>query len=80
VLGDDDIDGGEIETPVAFVIDKVSEENTSGGPGYQFVSGFGREVRIGGATEYTQMHIEGGDSMEGKVWTCHADHLGREVV
>jgi hypothetical protein len=30
--GDDDVGGGEIETPIAFVIDRVSEEDTSGGP------------------------------------------------
>jgi hypothetical protein len=32
--GDDDIIGGEIETPVAFVISRVSEEGTSGGLGF----------------------------------------------
>jgi hypothetical protein len=31
---DDDIIGGEIETPVAFVICRVSEEGTSGGLGF----------------------------------------------
>jgi hypothetical protein len=30
--GDDDVVGGEIETPVAFVISRVFEENTSDGP------------------------------------------------
>jgi hypothetical protein len=30
--GDDDVGGGEIETPIAFVIDRVSEEDTPGGP------------------------------------------------
>jgi hypothetical protein len=33
VLGDDDVVGGEIETLVAFVINEISKENTSGGPG-----------------------------------------------
>jgi hypothetical protein len=31
--GDDDVVGGEIKTPINFVISGVSEDNTSGGPG-----------------------------------------------
>jgi hypothetical protein len=30
---DDDIVGGEIKTPVTFVVSEVSKENTSGGLG-----------------------------------------------
>jgi hypothetical protein len=40
------------------------------------VNGFGREIRIAGTTEHVQVLIGGGDSMEGKVWTSHADCLG----
>jgi hypothetical protein len=29
---DDDVVGGEMKTPVTFVVSGVSEENTSGGP------------------------------------------------
>jgi hypothetical protein len=57
VLGDDDVVGGEIKTPVAFIISEVSEENSSGGLGCQFVSGFGREIGIPGATEHVQVLI-----------------------
>jgi hypothetical protein len=32
MLRDDAVVGGEIETPVAFVIDEVSEKNTSSEP------------------------------------------------
>jgi hypothetical protein len=77
---DDNVIGGEIETPVAFVISGVSEENTYGGLGCQFVSNFAGEIRIAGATEHTQELIGRGDSMEGDVWTGHADCLGGEVV
>jgi hypothetical protein len=80
VSRDGDVVGGEIETPVAFVISGVSEENTYGELGSQFVSVFGGEIRIAGATEHTQVLIGGGDSVEGEVWTSHADHLGGEVV
>jgi hypothetical protein len=41
VSGDDDVVGGEIKTPVTFVVNGVFEKNTSGGLGCQFVSGFG---------------------------------------
>jgi hypothetical protein len=34
MLEDDDIVGGEIETLIAFVIGRVSEKDTSGGPGH----------------------------------------------
>jgi transketolase N-terminal domain/subunit len=72
--------GGEIKTPVTFVLSGASEKNTSGGTGCQFVSGFGGEIRIADTTKHTQVFIGGGDSMEGEVWTGHADHLGGEVV
>jgi hypothetical protein len=49
------------------VIDGVSEENTSGEPRCQFVSSFGREIGIVGATEHAQVFIRGGDSMMGEV-------------
>jgi hypothetical protein len=73
--GDDDVVGGEIETPISFVVSRVSEENTSGGPGCQFVSGIGGEIRITGATKHAQALIGGGD-----VWTGRADHLSGEAV
>jgi hypothetical protein len=80
VSGDDDVVGGEIKTSITFVVNGVSEKNTSRGPECQFVSDFGREIRIAGTTEHEQMLIGGGDSMEGKVWIGRADRLGGEVV
>jgi hypothetical protein len=80
VSRDDNVVGGEIKTPITFVVSRVSEENTSGGPECQFVSGFDREIRIAGTTEYAQVLIGGGDSMEGKVWTGCVDRLGGEAV
>jgi hypothetical protein len=80
VSRDDNVIDGEIKTPVAFVISGVSEENTSGGPGCQFMSDFDGEIEIAGATEHTQLLMGGGDSVEGDVWTSHADRLGREVI
>jgi hypothetical protein len=80
VLGDDDVIGGKIETPVTFVVSGVSEKNTSSGPGCLFVSGFDGEIRIAGTTEHAQVLIGGGGSMEGEVWVGHDDHLGGEAV
>jgi hypothetical protein len=59
VSGDDNVVGGEIKTPITFVVSGVSEENTSGGPRCQFVSGFGGEIRIAGTTEHAQLLIGG---------------------
>jgi hypothetical protein len=78
--GDDGVVGSEIKTLVTFVVSGVSEENTSGGPGYQFVSDFGREIRIAGTTEHAQVLIGEGDSMEGEIWTGRADRLGGDAV
>jgi hypothetical protein len=75
VSRDDDVVGGEIKTSVIFVLSGVSEEDTSGGPGCQYVSGFGREIRITDTTEHAQVLIGGGDSMQDEVWTGRADHL-----
>jgi hypothetical protein len=78
--GDDDVVGGEIKTPITFVVSGVSEENTFGGLGCQFVSVFGGEIRIAGTIEHAQMLIGRGNSMEGEVWTGRADYLGGEAV
>jgi hypothetical protein len=77
---DNDVVGGEIETLVSFVVNRVFEENISGGPGCQFMSGFGGEIRIAGATKHAQVLIGGGDSMEGDVWTGRVDQLGGEAI
>jgi hypothetical protein len=77
---DDDVVGGEIKTPITFVISEVSMENISGGPRCHFVDDFGREIRREGTTKYTQVLIGEGNSVEGKVWVGHADHLGGGAV
>jgi hypothetical protein len=50
--GDDDVIGGEIETPIAFVIGRVTEEGTFDGAGCQFMRCLSREVGIAGATKH----------------------------
>jgi hypothetical protein len=66
VSGDDNVVGGEIKTLITFVVSGVSEENTSGGPGCQFVSGFDGKIRIASTTEHAQVLIGGGDSVGAK--------------
>jgi hypothetical protein len=49
---DDNVIGGEIKTPVTFVVNGVSEENIFGRSGCQFMGGFDREIRTAGTTEH----------------------------
>jgi dihydrofolate reductase len=86
--GDDDVIGGEIETPIAFVIGRpiafvigrVSEEDTSGGPGCQFMRCLDGEVGIAGATKHSQVLIGGGDTVESDIGAGCADHfIGKTV-
>jgi hypothetical protein len=79
--GDDDIVGGEIETPIAFVVSRVSEKDiTSGSGGGQFVSSLCGEVGIAHAAEHTQVLIGGCDTVKGDIQAGDADCLARETV
>jgi hypothetical protein len=80
MLGDDDVIGGEIETPIAFVIGRVSEEDTSGGPGCQFMRCLGGEVGIAGATKHSQVLIGGGNTVESDIGAGCADHFAGKMV
>jgi hypothetical protein len=64
---DDDVIGGEIETLIAFVIGRVSEKDTYGGPGCQFMRCLGGEVVIAGAIEHSQVLIGGDDTVESDI-------------
>jgi hypothetical protein len=64
---DDDVISGEIDTPIAFVIDRVSEEGTSGESESQFMRCLCEEVEIAGATEHPQVLIGGGDTVESDI-------------
>jgi hypothetical protein len=77
---DDDVVVSEIKTPITFVVNDVSEKNTSSGLGRQFVSSISGKIRITGTTERAQVLIGGGDFMEDEVWTGGVDHLSGEVV
>jgi hypothetical protein len=57
MLGDDDVVGGEIETPITFVVSGVTEEDTTSGPGDQFVGSLCGEVGIANTAEHAQVLI-----------------------
>jgi hypothetical protein len=78
--GDDNVIGGEIKTPIAFVIGRVSEDDTSGGPGCQFMRCFYREVGIAGATEHPQVLIGGGDTVESDIREGFTDYLAGKML
>jgi hypothetical protein len=78
--GDDDGIGGEIETPIAFVIDRVSEEDTSSGPGCQFMRCLDGEVGIAGITKHSQVLIGGSDTVESDRRVGCVDHFAGKVV
>jgi hypothetical protein len=70
----------EIETLIAFVISRVSEEDTSGGPGCQCMRCLGIEVGIAGRTEHLQVLIKGGDTMESNIGPRFTDHHAGKIV
>jgi hypothetical protein len=77
---DSDVNGGEIKTLIAFVIGRVSEEDTSGGPGCQFMRCLGGEVGIAGATKHSQVLIGGGDTVESDIGAGCMDHFAGKTV
>jgi dihydrofolate reductase len=78
--GDDDVIGGEIETPIALVINRVSEEDTSSRLGHQFMRCLDGEVGIAGATEHPQVLIGGGDTVESNIGAGFTDRLVGKTV
>jgi hypothetical protein len=78
--GDDDVVGGEIETLISFVVSEVSEEDTTSGPGGQFVSSLCGEVGIADAAKHTQVLIRGCDAVEGNKQAGDTNRFTREVI
>jgi hypothetical protein len=77
---DDDIVGEEIKTPIVIMIGRVSKQDTSGGPGCQFMRCLDGEVGIPGATKYLQVLIGGSDIVESDIRAGFADHLVGKTV
>jgi hypothetical protein len=80
MLGDDDVVGGEIETPIALMIRGVFEEDITGGPGAQFVGSLCGEVEIIDTTENTHVLMGGCNAVKSDIWVGGADCLAWEVI
>jgi hypothetical protein len=57
MYGDNNIVGGEIEILIAFMISRVSEEDTTSGPDGQFAGSLCGEVGIANTAEHMQVLI-----------------------
>jgi hypothetical protein len=78
--GDDDVVDGEIETPISFVISKVSEEDTTSGLGVQFVDSLCGEVGIANIAKHAQVLIWGCDAIKSDIRAGDVDCLAREAT
>jgi hypothetical protein len=76
----DDVVGGEIETSITFVISGVSEEDTTSGPGSQFVGSLCGKVGIANTAEHAQVLIWGCDTIKSDIRAGDVDYLAREVI
>ena len=77
---DDDTVGGEVETPVAFVIGGVADEDTQSGAWGKFVGGGGSEVGIAGAPKNSKFMVGGWSTMECEEGSSHVEGLGGKTV
>jgi hypothetical protein len=78
--GDDNVVGGEIKTPITFVISGVYEEVTTSGPGGQFVGSLCEKVGIANTAKNTQVLIRGCDAIKSDIWAVDIDCLAREGI
>ena len=76
MTGDDHSVGREIEAAVSFVVSGVSQEDTQGGSGREFVGGSGRQVGIKFAPKDANVVIGGRSAEEGSVGCGRPKRLG----
>ena len=77
---DDDLIRGKVETAIAFVVSRVTQEDAHDRTGSEFVCDGGRKVRVALATKDTKMVIRRGRAEQGCVWRRHIECLGGEDV
>jgi hypothetical protein len=53
----DDAVGGEVQTPIPFVVRGVAEEEAASGARRKLVRGGSGSVRVAGTTEHTQVVV-----------------------
>jgi hypothetical protein len=78
--GNNDSVGGLVETAVAFVVRRITEEDTQGGAGCEFVWCSCRQVRITTTTKDTKMFICWRRAKKSLMGSVEVECLGRENV
>lgn len=68
MTGDGDSIGGKIKTPISFVVERITEENTKGGARGELISSSGGEIGVAFAPKDTEVRVGGLDTIESKVW------------
>ena len=79
MLRDDDPVGGPFKAAVAFVVRRITEEDTQGGARSEFVWGSSRQVRIT-TTKDTKMLISGREAKKSLMRSVEVKCLGKENV
>jgi hypothetical protein len=70
----------EIKAAIAFVISRVAQEDTLGGPRGELMGRGGGDVRIIWTTEDTEVLVRGCGAKESDMRTGNIDHLRGEMV
>jgi hypothetical protein len=70
----------EIKAAIAFVIDRVAQEDTSGGPMGKLMGRGGGDVRITCTTEDMEVIIRGCGAKESDMRTGSIDRLREETI
>jgi hypothetical protein len=78
--GDDQAVCREIETAIAFMVDRVAQEDTPGGVGGELMWHGGSRVRVARTTKDTQMLVGGRRTKQGKMMTCSLDRCCGKTV
>jgi hypothetical protein len=70
----------EIKTTIAFVIDRVAQEDTSGGPRGELMGRGGDDVRITCTTEDAEVLVRGCGAKESDMRADNTDRLCGDTV
>jgi hypothetical protein len=78
--GDDQTVCREIKAAIAFVVDRVAQEDTSGGVWGELMWHSGSRVRVAHTTKDAQMLVGGRGTKQGKMRTRSLDHRCGKTV
>jgi hypothetical protein len=80
VTRDDDVVGGEVQTPIPLVVRGVAEKEAASGARRKLVRGGSRSVRVAGTAEHTEVVIGRGCAVQGEVGGRVARRLRGKAV